>query len=153
MLGEAGDRSSSPTRSPTTVLKQARLEPGQYVRVPTCRPRRSPASSLRHPFAQAPTRSGPTRSRVLAGDFVTDDAGTGFVHMAPSHGADDYELFVKNGLVDRMTHNVLEDSSFAEHVPFFKGLQVFDAKGKEGKANRAVIDKLIEAGASSPAAG
>ena len=54
---------------------------------------------------------------MLAGDFVTDDAGTGFVHMAPSHGADDYELFVKNGLVDRMTHNVLEDSSFAAHVP------------------------------------
>ncbi len=63
------------------------------------------------------------------------------------HGADDYELFVKNGLVDRMTHNVLEDSSFAAHVPFFAGLQVFDAKGKEGKANKAVIDKLVEAGA------
>ena len=32
-------------------------------------------------------------------------------------------------------------------MPFFAGLQVFDAKGKEGKANKAVIDKLIEAGA------
>ncbi len=84
---------------------------------------------------------------LLEGDFVTDDAGTGFVHMAPSHGADDYELFVKKGLVDRMTHNVLEDSSFAPHVPFFAGLQVFDAKGKEGKANKTVIDKLIEANA------
>ena len=46
-----------------------------------------------------------------------------------------------------MTHNVLEDSSFAPHVPFFAGLQIFDAKGKEGTANAAVIDKLIEAGA------
>ena len=46
-----------------------------------------------------------------------------------------------------MTHNVLEDSSFAPHVPFFAGLQVFDAKGKEGQANAAVIDKLVEAGA------
>ena len=46
---------------------------------------------------------------LLPADFVTDDAGTGFVHTAPSHGADDYELFVKNGLVDRMTHNVTED--------------------------------------------
>ncbi len=101
---------------------------------------------LRHPFA----RFGPYWDYdipMLAGDFVTDDAGTGFVHMAPSHGADDYELFVRNGLVDRMTHNVLEDSSFAPHVPFFAGLQIFDAKGKEGKANAAVIDKLIEAGA------
>ena len=32
-------------------------------------------------------------------------------------------------------------------MPFFAGLQVFDAKGKEGKANAAVIDKLVEAGA------
>jgi isoleucyl-tRNA synthetase len=84
---------------------------------------------------------------MLEGDFVTDDAGTGFVHCAPSHGADDFELFVKNGLVDRMTHNVLEDSSFAPHVPFFHGLQIFDAKGKEGPANKAVIEKLVEAGA------
>ncbi|WP_297972701.1 class I tRNA ligase family protein, partial [uncultured Amaricoccus sp.] len=84
---------------------------------------------------------------MLEGDFVTDDAGTGFVHTAPSHGADDYELFVRNGLVDRMTHHVTEDSSFAPHVPFFAGLHVFDAKGKEGKANKAVVDKLIEAGA------
>ena len=43
---------------------------------------------------------------MLAGDHVTDDAGTGFVHTAPGHGADDYELFVRHGLVDRMTHNV-----------------------------------------------
>jgi isoleucyl-tRNA synthetase len=84
---------------------------------------------------------------VLPGDFVTDDAGTGFVHMAPSHGADDYELFVKHGLVDRLTHNVLEDSSFAPHVPLFAGYQVFDDKGREGPANNAVIQKLIEAGA------
>jgi isoleucyl-tRNA synthetase len=84
---------------------------------------------------------------MLEGDFVTDDAGTGFVHMAPSHGADDYELFVRNGLSDRMTHNVLEDSSFAQHVPFFAGLQIFDARGKDGPANNAVIGKLIEAGA------
>ncbi|MBP7000752.1 isoleucine--tRNA ligase [Amaricoccus sp.] len=84
---------------------------------------------------------------VLEGDFVIEDAGTGFVHMAPSHGLDDYELFVRNGLVDRMTHNVLEDSSFAPHVPFFAGMRILDAKGKEGPANKAVIEKLKEAGA------
>jgi isoleucyl-tRNA synthetase len=84
---------------------------------------------------------------VLDGDFVTDDAGTGFVHMAPSHGADDYDLFVRHGLGDRLTYNVLEDSSFAPNVPRFAGLAIFDAKGKEGPANRAVIDALAEAGA------
>jgi isoleucyl-tRNA synthetase len=101
---------------------------------------------LRHPLAELAPFWG-YEVPMLEGDFVTDDAGTGFVHTAPSHGLDDYELFVKNGMVDRMTHNVIEDSSFAEHVPFFAGLAVFDHKGKEGKANKAVIDKLVEAGA------
>ncbi len=83
---------------------------------------------------------------MIDGDHVTDDAGTGFVHTAPSHGADDYECFVKRNWMDRMTHNVGEESEFLPHVPFFAGLQVFDRKGKEGKANTAVIAKLVEAG-------
>jgi isoleucyl-tRNA synthetase len=84
---------------------------------------------------------------MIDGDHVTDEAGTGFVHTAPSHGADDYEAFQKRDWLDRMTHNVGEESEFLPHVPFFAGLQVFDRKGKEGKANAAVIDKLVEAGA------
>lgn len=81
---------------------------------------------------------------MIDGDHVTEEAGTGFVHTAPSHGADDFEAFVKRGWMDRMTHNVGEESEFADHVPFFAGLQVFDRKGKEGKANAAVIAKLVE---------
>ena len=83
---------------------------------------------------------------MIDGDHVTDDAGTGFVHTAPSHGADDYECFVKRNWMDRMTHNVGEDSEFLPHVPFFAGLRVFNHKGKEDKANGAVIAKLVEAG-------
>jgi isoleucyl-tRNA synthetase len=83
---------------------------------------------------------------MIDGDHVTDDAGTGFVHTAPSHGADDYECFVKRGWTDRMTHNVGEASEFLPHVPLFAGLEVFDRKGKEGKANQAIIAKLVEAG-------
>ena len=83
---------------------------------------------------------------MIDGDHVTDDAGTGFVHTAPSHGADDYECFVKRNWLDRMTHNVGEESEFLPHVPFFAGLTVIDRKGKEGKANTAVIAKLVEAG-------
>ena len=144
---KAGDRYVLADALADAVLKQARAR----ARPVPPRRRRAGGGARRH-CRRASLRRGSIafwayEVPVLAGDFVTDDAGTGFVHTAPSHGADDYELFVKNGLVDRMTHNVLEDSSFAEHVPFFKGLQVFDAKGKEGKANRAVIDKLIEAGA------
>ncbi len=83
---------------------------------------------------------------MIDGDHVTDDAGTGFVHTAPSHGQEDYEAFVARNWIDRMTHNVGEESEFLSHVPFFAGLQVIDRKGKEGKANNAVIAKLVEAG-------
>ncbi len=84
---------------------------------------------------------------MLAGDHVTDDAGTGFVHTAPSHGADDYELFVKHNWLNLMTYNVGESSEFLPHVPLFAGLEVFDKKGREGKANSAVIDALVTSGA------
>ena len=82
---------------------------------------------------------------MIDGDHVTDDAGTGFVHTAPSHGADDFDCFVKRNWLDRMTHNVGEESEFLPHVPFFAGLKVLDHKGKEGRANTAVIEKLVEA--------
>jgi isoleucyl-tRNA synthetase len=83
---------------------------------------------------------------MVDGDHVTDDAGTGFVHTAPSHGQEDYEVFVARNWIERMTYNVGEESEFLDHVPFFAGLQVFDRKGKEGKANTTVIAKLVEAG-------
>src|SRR5690625_2898350 len=81
---------------------------------------------------------------MLPGDHVTEEAGTGFVHTAPSHGADDYELGRKHDLP--MTHNVLEDGSFREDLPFFGGAFIFTQKGREGDANKRVIDKLVETG-------
>ncbi|WP_333834241.1 isoleucine--tRNA ligase, partial [Rubrimonas sp.] len=84
---------------------------------------------------------------LLEADFVTDDTGSGFVHCAPSHGEDDYELFRKKGMLDRITHNVGTAGEFVDGVPFFGGLHILDRKGKEGKANRAVLDKLKEVGA------
>ncbi|MCG7573109.1 isoleucine--tRNA ligase [Phaeobacter sp. CNT1-3] len=103
---------------------------------------------LKHPFNGIDGAEGYWDYEVpmIDGDHVTDDAGTGFVHTAPSHGADDYECFVKRNWLDRMTHNVGEESEFLPHVPFFAGLRVLDHKGKEGKANNAVIAKLVEAG-------
>ena len=104
--------------------------------------------NLRHPFDGMTGASAFWDYDVpmISGEHVTEEAGTGFVHTAPSHGADDYEAFVKLGWTDRMTHNIGEDSSFNDEVPFFSGLEVFDRKGKEGKANNSVINKLIESG-------
>ena len=81
---------------------------------------------------------------LIDGEHVNSEAGTGFVHTAPSHGAEDFECFVKRNWLTRLTYNIGENSEFLEHVPIFAGLQVFDRKGKEGKANVAVIEKLIE---------
>jgi isoleucyl-tRNA synthetase len=35
---------------------------------------------------------------LLAGDHVTEEAGTGFVHTAPGHGADDYIVWLAHGI-------------------------------------------------------
>ena len=83
--------------------------------------------------------------RMLPGDHVTDEAGTGFVHTAPSHGADDYNIGVRYNL--EMTDNVLGDGTFRKELPFFSGQVIFDETGKEGGANVAVIKKLAEVGA------
>jgi isoleucyl-tRNA synthetase len=37
---------------------------------------------------------------VLAGSFVSKDAGTGIVHLAPGFGDDDYKVCVKNGIIN-----------------------------------------------------
>ncbi len=81
---------------------------------------------------------------LLAGDFVTADAGTGFVHIAPSHGADDFMLGKANGL--EITDNVTDDGRFRPHVPLFAGLEIYDQNGKMGQGNFAPIKALEEAG-------
>ncbi|MFC2968846.1 isoleucine--tRNA ligase [Acidimangrovimonas pyrenivorans] len=103
--------------------------------------------TLAHPFRGLDGAAGEWDYDVpvLPGDHVTDDAGTGFVHTAPSHGDDDYQIGLKYGLP--MTYNVLEDGSYRADLPFFGGKVIITAKGKEGDANKAVIDKLAEAGA------
>ncbi len=86
---------------------------------------------------------------LLAGDHVTDDAGTGFVHTAPGHGAEDYLVWLKHGYKD-IPETVDPDGAYYPHVPLFAGLQVLETEGKKlgkfGPANPAVMDRLIEAG-------
>ncbi len=83
--------------------------------------------------------------RLLPGSFVTADAGSGFVHIAPGHGADDYELGVAHGV--EVPDTVAEDGSYYPHVPLFAGLAVYTPAGKRGSANRAVTEALDKAGA------
>jgi isoleucyl-tRNA synthetase len=77
-------------------------------------------------------------SVLIQAPFVTLDAGTGCVHIAPGHGQEDYEIGLKYGLENYAP--VDDDGKFTEDVKYFSGQFVFDA-------NDDVIHKLEEAGA------
>ena len=87
---------------------------------------------------------------MLPGDHVTDEAGTGFVHTAPSHGDDDYQLFLKFQGAEypdlKMTYNVEPDGSYRKDLPIFGGEAIIQPDGKEGPANVSVIKNLAWAG-------
>ncbi len=102
---------------------------------------------LAHPYRGAEGAAGEWDYDVpmLPGDHVTDDAGTGFVHTAPSHGDDDYQLGQKFGLP--MTWNVEPDGSYRADLPLFGGQQIITPEGKEGPANVSNIKALHAAGA------
>lgn len=82
---------------------------------------------------------------LLPGAHVTADTGTGFVHTAPSHGEDDFELGRQHDL--EIPFLVAPDGSFLPNVPLFAGKKILTPEGKDGDANGAVIRELIAAGA------
>jgi len=90
---------------------------------------------------------------VLVGDHVTDDIGTGFVHTAPGHGRDDFDIWMTNarklaslGINTAIPYTVDGDGFFTDQAPGFTGKRVITDKGDKGDANDAVIKALIDAG-------
>jgi len=76
-------------------------------------------------------------SVIILAPFVTLDAGTGCVHIAPGHGQEDYEVGLKYNI--DVYAPVDDHGVFTDEVDFFKGKFVFDA-------NKDVIAKLKETG-------
>ena len=73
---------------------------------------------------------------LLAGDHVTDDAGTGFVHTAPGHGREDFEVWTANARsspraasTPTIPYTVDDDGRFTDHAPGFEGKRVLNDKG------------------------
>ncbi len=62
---------------------------------------------------------------LLPAEFVTTDQGTGFVHIAPGHGEDDWELGLRHGLP--VPETVGPDGTFLAHVACFAGVHVYRA--------------------------
>jgi len=92
---------------------------------------------------------------LLDGNHVTDDAGTGFVHTAPSHGADDYNVWTTShhqiemqdrGISTIVPTPVDENGFYTKDAPGFDGARVIDHHGRWGDANKRVIDALEAAG-------
>ena len=72
---------------------------------------------------------------MLEGRFVTTEQGTGIVHCAPSHGPDDFNLCLNNGI--KAIETVDGDGKYTENVALFEGIHIF-------KSNPIVIEKLKE---------
>jgi isoleucyl-tRNA synthetase len=91
---------------------------------------------LRHPFYD---RQVP----VILGDHVSAEDGTGAVHTAPGHGAEDFAVGQKYGIVDKYTPAELNpvgpNGVYLEGTPIFAGQFIW-------KANDSVVDLLRERG-------
>ncbi|TGQ41286.1 isoleucine--tRNA ligase [Mesorhizobium sp. M00.F.Ca.ET.216.01.1.1] len=94
---------------------------------------------------------------MIAGEHVTDDAGTGFVHTAPSHGREDFDAWMdavadllKRGVDTAIPFPVDDAGFFTKDAPGFGpdreggAARVIDDNGKKGNANQAVIEELIK---------
>jgi isoleucyl-tRNA synthetase len=129
------------------VFKRARLSEDQYTRVSDVAATDLEGVGLRHPLAGAEGSDGEWDDirDFRAADFVTDTEGTGFVHCAPSHGMEEFELYRDLGMLEQViTYNVMDDGGFRADLPFFGGKYILNRKGGEGDANKTVIDKLVE---------
>jgi len=116
---------------------------------------------LNHPLKNMPDAEGKYDFPVplLEGDHVTADAGTGFVHTAPSHGEDDYIVWISNQKkleaiegVETVVPMTMDDKgAYTDIMPTrFQGLDVVRTSGKkrgqDGSANAEVLKALVESG-------
>lgn len=98
-----------------------------------------------HPFCQR-------KGKLLAGDdFVENTTGTGFVHIAPGHGLEDYGLGSRNGLPIYSPVNNDGALDYTNDLPreqqmpaSLVGKSVLEKGGKSSEANEAVIQLLKE---------
>ena len=149
---KAGDRLILADALAGDVLGAARVE--GYERLRAVGADDFEAAVCAHPLRDAGLDGYGFDVPLLAGDHVTDDAGTGFVHTAPGHGREDFEIWTAGeaglkarGIETAIPFTVGPDGAFTEDAPGFTGEFVITEKGKKGGANRAVIAALAEAGA------
>ncbi|HVK83544.1 MAG TPA: isoleucine--tRNA ligase [Kofleriaceae bacterium] len=101
-----------------------------------------------HPFLTAAPDGIPADKvwRLWFADYVTADAGTGLVHTAPGHGADDYKTGMAHGLP---AYAPLDDSArYTKGVVLARGAAPIDLTGKStDEANPIIVGHLAATGA------
>ena len=78
------------------------------------------------------------RSKILHGDHVTTETGTGCVHTAPAHGVDDFNVCKQNGI--ETINPIGSNGCYKNEVEFFSGIHV-------RKVDEEVIAKLEDTNA------
>ena len=144
-----GDRYILADKMAGEVMARARLEDDMWERLRDVAPDEMEGLKLIHPLAGQEGSNGEWDAPrdFRAADFVSDEEGTGFVHCAPSHGMEEYELYRDLGMSqDVITYNVTDEGKFRDDLPFFGGTFILSRKGGEGTANTAVINKLADVG-------
>ena len=146
---KAGDLLILADKLADEVMKSAKVEAFEKVRdVPAAE---LEALTLAHPLADL---GYSFQVPLLDGDHVTDDSGTGFVHTAPGHGREDFEIWMHNaralevrGISTEIPFTVDDAGFLTEDAPGFVGRSVITSEGEKGDANATVIGALISAGA------
>ncbi len=79
---------------------------------------------FRHPFYD---RDSP----VYLGEYVALDTGTGIVHSSPAYGIEDFVSCKAHGMTDDEIINPVQgDGVFAQSLPLFGGMKIWDANPK-----------------------
>ncbi len=147
---KTGDRLVLADKLAGAVMQQARVT--AFERIKDVPAEELAASVCVHPLRNFDDRYG-FPVPLLSGDHVTDDAGTGFVHTAPGHGREDFDVWIANGrdldkrgINTAIPYTVDADGAYTEQAPGFTGKRVINSKGEKGDANDAVIKALADSG-------
>jgi isoleucyl-tRNA synthetase len=111
-----------------SVFKECNLENSKIIK--TFSGKEFKGTICSHPFVQM---GYDYDIPMLEARFVTTEQGTGIVHCAPSHGPDDFNLCLNNGI--KAIETVDGDGKYTSNVKGFEGLHIF-------KSNEIVIEKL-----------
>jgi isoleucyl-tRNA synthetase len=110
------------------ILKECEI--GNYVLIKDLKGKDFEGTVCSHPFEKIGYQYDVP---MLEANFVTLEQGTGFVHCAPSHGPDDYNLCLNHGI--KSLDTIDDDGRYTKHIKKFEGIHIF-------KADEIVIENL-----------